>query len=371
MSRLPASTDLFVIGGGPAGLAAAIAARQRGLEAIVAERSEPPIDKACGEGIMPDGVAAARALGIRLEDAGAQPFRGIRFREGGIAVEAEFPAGAGLGIRRTALHQSMARHAADCGVQLAWGTRVAGITPQGAETDRGPVRARWIVGADGGDSTVRRWAGLDASVRRSLRYGFRRHYRVAPWTDFMELHWSDGCQIYVTPVSGSEVCVALLSGDQRLRLDEALPRFPEVQRRLRGAEPASAERGAVTVSRRLHRVCHGNLALVGDASGSVDAITGEGMCLLFQQALALGEAMQAGDLRLYQAAHRRAGQRPRMMASLMLLLGRQRGLRGRVLRALEARPSLFRSMLAMHVGRLSAADFAASGLELGWRMLTL
>ena len=81
--------------------------------------------------------------------------------------------------------------------------------------------------------------------------------------------------------------------------------------------------------------------------------------------------MQAGDLRLYQAAHRRAGQRPRLMASLMLLLGRQRGLRGRVLRALEARPRLFRQMLAMHVGRLSAADFAASGLELGWRMLTL
>jgi flavin-dependent dehydrogenase len=371
MSRLPASTDLFVVGGGPVGLAAAIAARARGFEVTVAEHSAPPIDKACGEGIMPDGAAAARALGIRLEDAGAQPFRGIRFREGDVAVEAEFPAGVGFGVRRTALHQLMARRAADCGVHLAWGARVTGIGLGGVETGEGLVRARWIVGADGGDSAVRRWAGLDACARESRRYGFRRHYRVAPWTDFMELHWSDGCQLYITPVGTSEVCVAVLSGDPRLRLEDALPRFPEAMRRLRGAEPSSLERGAVTASRRLRQVCSGNVALVGDASGSVDAISGEGMCLLFQHSTALAAAMEAGDLRTYGAAHRRAGRRPRMMASLMLSLGRQRALRGHVLRALASRPRLFRGMLAMHVGELSVLDFAANGLALGWRMLTI
>jgi flavin-dependent dehydrogenase len=371
MSRLPASTDLFVVGGGPAGLAAAIAARQRGFQVTVAERSAPPIDKACGEGIMPDGVAAARGLGIQLEEAGAQPFHGIRFREGEIAVEAGFPAGTGLGLRRTVLHRLMVRRAEDCGVNLAWGARVTGIGPQGVETEEGLVRARWIVGADGGDSAVRRWAGLDASVRDSRRYGFRRHYRVAQHTDFMELYWSDGCQLYITPVGDSEVCVAVLSRDPRLRLDDALPRFPDAMRRLRGAEPSSLERGAVTASRRLRQVCRGNVALVGDASGSVDAITGEGMCLLFQHATALAQAIQAGDLGLYRAAHRRAGQRPRMMASLMLSLDHRRALRGRVLRALASRPKLFRGMLAMHVGEQSVLDFAGNGLALGWRMLTL
>ncbi|MGB8062426.1 MAG: FAD-binding protein, partial [Candidatus Sulfotelmatobacter sp.] len=49
------STDVFVIGGGPAGLAAAIAARKCGLRVIVADAAQPPIDKACGEGLMPDG----------------------------------------------------------------------------------------------------------------------------------------------------------------------------------------------------------------------------------------------------------------------------------------------------------------------------
>jgi hypothetical protein len=59
------------------------------------------------------------------------------------------------------------------------------------------------------------------------------------------------------------------------------------------------------------------------------------------------------------------------MASLMLLLDRRRRLRGRVLRAMASRPWLFRRLLAMHVGEVSAADIAANGLELGWRMLTL
>ena len=62
MNRLPNSTDVFVIGGGPAGLAAAIAARQRGFDVLVADGAEPPIDKACGEGLLPDGLAALERL---------------------------------------------------------------------------------------------------------------------------------------------------------------------------------------------------------------------------------------------------------------------------------------------------------------------
>jgi flavin-dependent dehydrogenase len=110
---------------------------------------------------------------------------------------------------------------------------------------------------------------------------------------------------------------------------------------------------------------------VGDASGSVDAITGEGLCLLFQQSVALAAALEAGDLGLYQAAHRKIGRRPEWMADLMMLLDQRRALRRRVIRALAGRPKLFAGVLAMHVGELSAADFLSNGLALGWRMLTL
>jgi flavin-dependent dehydrogenase len=368
---LPRSTDVFVIGGGPAGLAAAIAARRRGFDVTVADCSIPPIDKACGEGIMPDGLAAAQSLGIPLDAAGAQPFRGVRYCEGGASVEARFPKGHGLGLRRTTLHRIMVDRAAEAGVRLAWGARVTGISEEGVLADDRLVRARWIVGADGGQSPVRRWAGLDACARDSSRFGFRRHYRVAPWSEFMEIHWSDGCQLYITPVGAREICVVLISRDPHLRLDDALPRFPEAARRLRDASLADLERGGVSASRRLKSVYRGRVTLVGDASGSVDAITGEGLCLLFQQSVALASALAADDLGLYQAEHRRIGKRPEFMADLMLLLARRGRLRRRALRAFEGHPRIFARMLAMHVGELSPFDFLTNGLALGWRMLTL
>src|SRR5208283_2034129 len=137
----------------------------------------------------------------------------------------------------------------------------------------------------------------------------RRHYRVAPWSEFMEIHWGGGCQIYVTPVSDGEVCVVAISRDPHLRLDAALSRFPQLRSRLDPAAAASSERGGISATRRLKRVWRGNVALVGDASGSVDAVTGEGLCLLFQQAAALATALERDDLSLYQSEHRRVGRR--------------------------------------------------------------
>jgi len=351
MKELPRSTDVFVIGGGPAGLAAAIAARHKGFEVVLADCAVPPIDKACGEGIMPDGLAAARSLGIPLEQSQSRPFPGIRFCEAGRSVEARFPHGQGMGIRRTALHDFVAGHAAQAGVQLSWGLPVRGIEGGFIWTADQSVHARWIIGADGANSRVRRWAGLDASDYYRRRFGFSRHYALSPWTEFMEIHWADECQLYITNVSDGEICVALLSRSAALRPEEALRRFPEVARRLSDAaiEPAR-ERGGISVHRRLQAVVRGPVALVGDASGSVDAVSGEGLCLLFQHACALAESLEKGDLLLYQAEHRRIGRRPEWMAELLLLLDCRRHLRNGVMAIFDACPGVFARLLAMHVG---------------------
>lgn len=363
------ATDVFVVGGGPAGLAAAIAARRQGLDVTVADHSFPPIDKACGEGIMPDGLAAALALGIPIDLSAGHPFRGIRFSESGLSVDARFPGGSGLGIRRTVLNRVLIEHATALGVHFAWGSSVTAIDARAVAIEGCTVRARWIVGADGGHSRVRRWADLEASTRHSVRFGFRRHYRITPWSEYMEIHWGARGQLYITPVGLEELCVVLISNDPRYRLEDALSHFPDVAARLAGSAPDGNERGGASITRRLRSVYRGNVSLIGDASGSVDAITGEGLCLLFQQAAALARSLAAGDLALYQKEHRRIGRRPAFMADFMLLLDGRNRFRRRVLRAFAARPKLFGEMLATHVGGSTPAAFASNSLALGWRML--
>ena len=363
-------TDVFIIGGGPAGLAAAIAARHRGFSVVVADGTRPPIDKPCGEGLMPDGRAALENLAITIPAENSHLFRGICFVSNGVRVDASFPQGRGLGVRRTVLHRIMIERAEAVGVSLLWQSPVTGLLAEGVLLGGQLVRSRWVVGADGGHSLVRKWAGLDGYTSNRSRFAFRRHYRLAPWNDCMELHWGPRCQLYITPVAEDEVCVALISGDPHLRLNAVLSAFPEIAARLRGAQPTSPERGAISVTRKLPRVYRGRVALIGDASGAVDAITGEGLCLAFRQAEVLAESFSRNNVERYQQAHRKLARRPALMAHLMLALGWKASLRRRVMRAFASDPRLFSRMLAMHVGALSPANLVADGLAVGWRALT-
>ncbi len=365
------STDVFVIGGGPAGLAAAIAARQRGLRVAVADGAKPPIDKACGEVLMPDAIAALERLGVAVPAADACTVRGVRFLSSKLSAEADFPSGdRGLSIRRTALHRIMTERAAGLGVDLLWQSVVTGISGNDVQVGEGKVRTRWIVGADGANSRVRRWANLNAQSRADLRYAFRRHYRVAPWTDRMEIYWGKHSQGYATPVSNEEVCVAVASRSPGLRLEQSLPAFPELSNHLRGAEMASAEKGSLSANCKLQRVWRGNVALIGDASGTVDAITGEGLGLAFGQAAALADCLASGNLAHYRAAHRRLTLRPWLMARLMLTLDGRPRFQRRTLQAFREHPEIFRRLLALHVGSLSPCHLALDGLTLGWGLLT-
>lgn len=363
-------TEVLVIGGGPAGLATAIAARMKGFAVTVVDGAKPPIDKACGEGLMPATMNALRALGVAIGPVDGQALRGVRFKDEETSVEADFLEARGFGMRRTALHQKMVDRAQECGINLLWNTTVSGLSEDGAHLGDRFYNAKWIIGADGVHSRVRRWAGLDAKSRQVMRFAQRQHFRLKPWTDCMEIHWGKAAQVYVTPLSNDEICVSLISRDSRMRLTDAWQKFPELGRRLSHAEASSTERGAVTVTRGLRQVYRGNVALTGDASGSVDAITGEGLCLSFHQAIELAEALAKGNLETYQGAHRQIAKRPTTMGRLLLFLDRYPSLRRRAFRGMAAEPELFARLLATHLGEASPKFLAATSLRMGWQFLT-
>ncbi len=362
--------EVLVVGGGPAGLAAAIAASLKNLRATVVDSRKPPINKPCGEGLLPEAVAALRRLGVDLDSGPGFPFDGFRFADETSSASAKIPNGQALGLRRTALHQLLINRAIELGVSLMWGARISRLDFEGACVNGQLVPFQWLIGADGRNSGVRKFAGLGPCHSDRPRFGFRRHYPVAPWTNFVEVYWGRKSQMVVTPTAGNEICVSLFVDDSRVRMDRAIHQFPEVLRRLGGASPISEEAGAVTSFSRARGVVRRNVALVGDSSCTVDSISGQGLSLAFQQAVHLADALAAGSLASYEAAHRRISSAAFRITRLLLLMNSSVALRRKVLRLFAARPGLFAKMISVHTGGASPDALNASAiLNLGWRVL--
>ncbi len=362
--------DVVVIGGGPAGIATALAANQNGFRTVVLDSRVPPLDKPCGEGILPGGVAALATLGVHPAPTDAVPFAGIRFEDEESSAWAEFSGGAGLALRRVRLHELLVARALQAGVDFRWSTSVTHVDPGYVTTDSDRIPYTWLVGADGQNSAVRKWAGLDSGTSWGKRFGFRKHFQVRPWSNMIEVHWAAGCQIYVTPTGEQEVGVAVFSRDPHLRLDQALQRFPALAEKLEGAISTSVEMGDTTCLRRLPEVTQGCIGLVGDASGTVDAITGQGLTLSFQQAIQLAESFKRGNLSTYELAHRKISTIPAAISGLLLLMERSNGLRRKTIRLFQSSPAIFAKLLSIHAGALPLSSIGMSEVaDFGWKLL--
>ncbi|MGH8970514.1 MAG: NAD(P)/FAD-dependent oxidoreductase, partial [Actinomycetes bacterium] len=281
-------------------------------------------------------VLALQRLGV---SPAGRPFHGIRYLSAGHQAEARFRDGHGLGVRRTVLQQDLGAATDRLGVSRRAG-RVDEVRLHDDHVEAAGLRARWLVAADGLHSGVRRGLGLERRAPGPARFGQRRHFRVAPATDLVEVHWSPTAEAYVTPVADDVLGVAVLGPPGR-PFEDVLEDFPVLRHRIRGAAPVSSVRGAGPLRQVAVARSRGRVLLVGDAAGYVDALTGEGISTGLATAEAAVAALLAGRPEDYEQAWRRATRRYRVFTNGLLLTARRPILRRALVPAASRLPAVF------------------------------
>lgn len=327
--------NLLVAGGGPAGLATALYAARAGLDVEVWEPRPGAIDKACGEGLMPAALAALRDLGV---DPDGHDLAGIRYVAGERHAQARFAAGVGRGVRRITLHDALRGAVRAAGVPIVQ-RKVSTVRQDERSVDADGVRFGYLVAADGLHSPIRRRIGLDTPARGPVRFGLRTHFQTAPWSPFVEVHWTPGCEAYITPITNDCVGVAILTSDKG-SYEDHLARVPAVAARVSGANHDRVAGAGPLRQRSTSRVA-GRVLLVGDASGYIDALTGEGIALGVSQAKAAVTAIASGRPESYERSWRLVSWRYQALTAGLVRATQFDAVRKAIVPAAERAPWLF------------------------------
>ncbi len=339
-------TEILIVGAGPAGAALAIHLARMGREVVLLDRAKFPREKACGEGLMPAGVAALERLGVHVEGAA---FRGVRYHHAGRVAEGQFRGGVcGAGMRRWNLDAALIAAARSSGAKVLEGVSVddilwSGTAVQGVVAGGETFQARLTVAADGANSRLRHKFGWDASTA-SRRYAVRRHYRgeIEPW---VQVHLENGCETYVTPLPAGEIQIATL----RERGNESGVALPEALRDLRPVgEPLGASPLTVRARQRVTEGC----VLLGDAAGTCDPVTGGGMAQALLSAELLAVHIGSGlDVQKFDRAREAMLRNYRWLTAGVLTLAEHPALLRPALAILGKSPRLFTSLLSLAGGR--------------------
>jgi len=367
---------VVVVGGGPAGLATALVLGRAGVQTLLCERSSFPVDKPCGEGLLPSAVEKLAHFGVEARDLArvGRPLAGVRYTSfAGVRAEAALPRGGAFGLRRTALSLLLYDQVrALPTVQILSGSdaevRLAGLARPEVWVAGERIQPQLVIGADGLASRVRREMRLATRFEAPARFGVRQHFALDPWTEHVEVYFGRSREAYVTPLRDG-VNVALLWEPDGVKLDRSAPlvprllaAFPALAERLRGAASDRARASGPFHQHVEERGAEGAL-LVGDAAGYVDALTGEGVGLALAQAevlertlvprLASADPAQPLGARELEPARRALAAvcRPhRRFTRWLLALSRRPALFEPVIRLLARDAELFRHFVAASGG---------------------
>ena len=309
--------DLVIVGGGPAGSAAAITAARSGLSVLLVDRATFPRDKCCGDGLTALALRLGEGLGLDpLLIPGWQTVEDLVIHPpGGRSTRYPLPRGDGLYaavVPRMQYDAALLDLARSAGADVRDGHGLTGINVDGDVATLegeglGTIRATTVVAADGMWSPTRKLLGLASSGYRGEWQAFRQYVAdVGPAA--ADLHvWFEPDLLpgyawsFPLPGGRANVGFGVLRGGQVAvgdtgRIWDGLMDRPAIRAVLGDNARPEGRRSAWPIPARVDAAVldHGPVLFVGDAASASDALTGEGIGQALQTGILAAEAARAG-----------------------------------------------------------------------------